>query len=74
MSSTFRIPTGAAQMCENGVLACVDVHFLTDAHICALEAQSASGRYFCFSQTVKTDEDAMKLAKNLSPLITVPAR
>ncbi|XXG58506.1 hypothetical protein AAC387_Pa04g0806 [Persea americana] len=72
--STMSYLNGAAQMCENGVLACVDVHFLTDVHIRAFEAQSASGRYFCFNQTVKTDEDAMKLAKQLSPLITVPAR
>lgn len=72
--STMSYLKGAAQMCENGVLACVDVNFLVDVHIRAFEDRSTSGRYFCFNQTLNTDEDAIKLAKMLSPLISVPTR
>ncbi|XAR66706.1 hypothetical protein NMG60_11013020 [Bertholletia excelsa] len=65
---------GAAQMFENGVLAIVDVKFLADVNIRALEDQSTCGRYFCFSQIVSTDEEAVKLAESLSPLISLPPR
>lgn len=66
--------TGAAQMYENGVLAFVDVNFLADVHVRALEDRSTCGRYFCFNRTVNTEEEAVKLAKSLSPLISLPPR
>ncbi|KAF3487061.1 hypothetical protein F2Q69_00057728 [Brassica cretica] len=65
---------GAAQMYENGVLAYVDVKFLADVHIRAYEDVSACGRYFCFSQIVNTEEEALKLVESLSPLIPMPPR
>lgn len=59
-------------MYENGVLAFVDVNFLADVHIRAFEDQSTCGRYFCFNQIVHTEEEAVKLAQSLSPLISLP--
>ncbi|XP_052198664.1 cinnamoyl-CoA reductase-like SNL6 [Diospyros lotus] len=65
---------GAAQMYENGVLAVVDIKFLADVNIRAFEDQSTCGRYFCFSQIVNTEREAVKLAQSLSPLISLPTR
>ncbi|KAI7993004.1 Cinnamoyl-CoA reductase-like SNL6 [Camellia lanceoleosa] len=65
---------GAAQMYENGVLAIVDVNFLADVNIRAFEDPSTCGRYFCFNQIVNTEEEAVKLAESLSPLISLPPR
>ncbi|KAK7854902.1 tetraketide alpha-pyrone reductase 1 [Quercus suber] len=72
--STMSYLQGAAQMYENGVLAFVDVNFLVNAHIRAFEDRSTCGRYFCFNQIVNTEEEAIKLAQSLSPLISLPAR
>ncbi|KAM7267524.1 hypothetical protein ACFE04_009690 [Oxalis oulophora] len=72
--STMSYLKGAAQMYENGVLASVDVNFLTDVHIRAFEDQSTSGRYFCFNQIVKTEVEAVNLALSLTPLISLPSR
>ncbi|KAL4654478.1 hypothetical protein ACB092_01G381800 [Castanea dentata] len=71
--STMSYLQGAAQMYENGVLAFVDVNFLVDVHIRAFEDRSTRGRYFCFNQIVSTEEEAIKLAQSLSPLISLPA-
>ncbi|XP_058227245.1 cinnamoyl-CoA reductase-like SNL6 isoform X2 [Rhododendron vialii] len=65
---------GAAQMYENGVLAIVDVNFLADVNIRAFEDQSTCGRYFCFNQIVNTEQETVKLAESLSPLISLPPR
>ncbi|KAJ4958690.1 hypothetical protein NE237_025801 [Protea cynaroides] len=65
---------GAAEMYENGVLAFVYVNFLADIHIQAFEDRSTNGRYFCFNQVINTDEEAMKLAEALSPLISITPR
>lgn len=65
---------GAAQMFESGVLAFVDVQFLANVHIRAFEDHSTSGRYLCFNQVVNTEEEAVKLANSLSPLISLPPR
>lgn len=67
-------PTGAAQMYENGVLAVVDVKFLVDVHIRAMEDSSTGGRYFCFDQIVNSEEETVKLANMLRPLISLPQR
>ena len=64
----------AAQMYENGVLAFVDVNFLADVHIRAFENQFTSGRYFCFNKIVNTEEESLKLARSLSPLISLPPK
>ncbi|GLT80452.1 hypothetical protein SLA2020_518910 [Shorea laevis] len=72
--STMSYLKGAAQMYENGVLAFVKVSFLADVHIRAFEDQSTTGRYFCFNQIVTTEEEAITLAKGLSPLLSLPPR
>ncbi|KAL9362682.1 hypothetical protein Peur_045467 [Populus x canadensis] len=72
--STMSYLRGAAQMYENGVLAYVDVNFLADVHIRAFQDRSTCGRYFCFNQTVTTEEEAVKLAQSLNPLISLPPR
>lgn len=61
-------------MYENGVLAFVDVNFLVDIHIRALEDESTCGRYLCFNQIMNTEDEATKLAHSLSPLISLPPR
>nr|GMD28794.1 cinnamoyl-CoA reductase-like SNL6 [Ipomoea batatas] len=65
---------GAAEMFENGLLAVVDVEFLADVHVRAFADHSTCGRYFCFSRSVTTEEEAVKLAQSLSPLIPLPAK
>ncbi|XP_077236752.1 cinnamoyl-CoA reductase-like SNL6 [Tasmannia lanceolata] len=72
--STMSYLKGAAQMCENGVLASVDVNYLVNVHIRAFEDKSSSGRYFCFNHIVNSEKDAIRLAKSLSPLISLPSR
>ncbi|KAK3221612.1 hypothetical protein Dsin_008637 [Dipteronia sinensis] len=72
--STMFYLKGAAEMYENGVLAFVDVNFLADVNIRAFEDRSTGGRYFCFNQIVNTEEEAVKLAQSLSPLIPLPPR
>ncbi|CAI0427663.1 unnamed protein product [Linum tenue] len=64
--------TRAAQMFENGVLAYVNVNFLVSVHIRAMEDTSTCGRYLCFDQIVNTEEEAVKIAQGLSPLISLP--
>jgi len=66
--------TGAAEMYENGVLAVVDVKFLVDVHIRAMEDSSTGGRYFCFDQIVNSEDETVKLANTLRPLISIPPR
>ncbi|XP_057462604.1 cinnamoyl-CoA reductase-like SNL6 [Actinidia eriantha] len=65
---------GAAQMYENGVLAIVDVNFVADVNVRAFEDRSSCGRYFCFDRMVNTEQEAVKLAESLSPLISLPSR
>ncbi|KAK4431914.1 putative anthocyanidin reductase [Sesamum alatum] len=65
---------GAEQMYVNGVLATVDINFLVDVHIRAFEDSSTSGRYLCFDHIVNSEAEAVKLAKCLSPLISIPSR
>ncbi|EOY31557.1 hypothetical protein QUC31_019726 [Theobroma cacao] len=72
--STMSYLKGAAQMFENGVLAFVDVGFLADVNIRAFEDSSTCGRYFCFNQIVNTEEEAVKLAQSLSPLLSLPSK
>ncbi|RWW23086.1 hypothetical protein GW17_00012683 [Ensete ventricosum] len=58
---------GAAEMYEDGVLVTVDVKLLVDAHVAVYESPSAYGRYICFSDAVCRPQDAIKLARMLSP-------
>ncbi|XP_031388174.1 cinnamoyl-CoA reductase-like SNL6 [Punica granatum] len=70
--TTLAYLKGTPEMYENGVLAIVDVDFMVDVHIKAFRDQSTRGRYFCFNQVVNTEEEAMRLAQRLSPLISLP--
>lgn len=58
---------GAAEMYEDGVLVTVDVNFLVDAHICVFEDISSYGRYICFNNVITQSEDAVDLARKLTP-------
>lgn len=58
---------GAAEMYEDGVLVTVDVQLLVDAHVAVYESPSAYGRYICFGDAVCRPQDAVKLARMLSP-------
>ena len=58
---------GAAEMYEDGVFVTVDLDFLVDAHICIYEDVSSYGRYLCFNHMINTHDDAVKLARKLTP-------
>lgn len=72
--STLSYLKGAAQMYEDGVLASVDVRFLVDVHICAMEDPAAFGRYICFNHIINTSEHAVNLTRSLRPMVTLPDR
>ncbi|KMT16677.1 hypothetical protein BVRB_3g049630 [Beta vulgaris subsp. vulgaris] len=55
---------GAAEMYEQGVLVCVDLRYLVDAHICVFEDVSSFGRYLCFNHVINCHKDAVKLANS----------
>ncbi|XP_023530490.1 cinnamoyl-CoA reductase-like SNL6 isoform X2 [Cucurbita pepo subsp. pepo] len=70
---------GPAVAEENSVstisyLKVVDVKFLVDVHIRAMEDSSTGGRYFCFDQIVNSEDETIKLANTLRPLISIPPR
>ncbi|XP_057448641.1 cinnamoyl-CoA reductase-like SNL6 [Lotus japonicus] len=58
---------GAAEMYEDGVFVTVDLEFLVDAHICVYEDVSSYGRYLCFNHIINTQDDAVQLARKLTP-------
>lgn len=58
---------GAAEMYEDGVFVTVDLGFLVDAHICVYEDVSSYGRYLCFNHIINTHDDAVQLARKLTP-------
>ncbi|KAL5550986.1 hypothetical protein UlMin_001162 [Ulmus minor] len=58
---------GAAEMYEDGVFVTVDLCFLVDAHICVYEDVSSYGRYLCFNNIINRPEDALLLARKLTP-------
>lgn len=58
---------GAAEMYEDGVFVTVDLGFLVDAHICVYEDVSSFGRYLCFNHIINTHDDAVQLARQLTP-------
>ncbi|KAJ7953439.1 Cinnamoyl-CoA reductase-like protein [Quillaja saponaria] len=58
---------GAAEMYEDGVFVTVDLNFLVDAHICVYEDVSSYGRYLCFNHIINCHDDAVKLARQLTP-------
>ncbi|EXB64916.1 Bifunctional dihydroflavonol 4-reductase/flavanone 4-reductase [Morus notabilis] len=58
---------GAAEMYEDGLFVTVDLNFLVDAHICAFEDVSSYGRYLCFNHVINRPEDALQLARKLTP-------
>ncbi|XP_039030575.1 cinnamoyl-CoA reductase-like SNL6 [Hibiscus syriacus] len=67
VSITHPYLKGAADMYEGGTLVTVDLHFLVDAHICVFEDVSSFGRYLCFDHAVTNQEDAIRLARLLTP-------
>ncbi|THU66464.1 hypothetical protein C4D60_Mb05t14410 [Musa balbisiana] len=67
LSVTYPYLKGAAEMYEDGVLVTVDVQLLVDAHVAVYESPSAYGRYICFGDAVCRPQDAVKLARMLSP-------
>ncbi|OIW10672.1 hypothetical protein TanjilG_16044 [Lupinus angustifolius] len=58
---------GAAEMYEDGVFVTVDLEYLVDAHICVYEDVSSHGRYLCFNHIINTHNDAVVLARHLTP-------
>ncbi|TKY70029.1 Tetraketide alpha-pyrone reductase 1 [Spatholobus suberectus] len=58
---------GAAEMYEDGVFVTVDLGFMVDAHICVYEDVSSYGRYLCFNHIINTHDDAVQLARRLTP-------
>ncbi|XP_008238223.1 PREDICTED: cinnamoyl-CoA reductase 2-like [Prunus mume] len=67
LSITNPYMKGAAEMYEDGVLVTVDVDFFVDAHICVFEDVSSYGRYLCFNNIINRSEDAVELARKLTP-------
>ncbi|KAK8639969.1 hypothetical protein V6N13_138335 [Hibiscus sabdariffa] len=63
---------GAAEMYECGTFVTVDLDFLVDAHICVFEDVSSYGRYLCFNHAVTSHEDAIRLARLLTPSAPSP--
>ncbi|KAK8484116.1 hypothetical protein V6N13_122620 [Hibiscus sabdariffa] len=63
---------GAAEMYECGTFVTVDLDFLVDAHICVFEDVSSFGRYLCFNHAVTSHEDAIRLARLLTPSTPSP--
>lgn len=55
-------------MYESGVLATMDVDRLAEAHVCVFEAlnKTTGGRYVCFDRVIQEEEDAEKLASEMS--------
>lgn len=51
-------------MYGDGLLATVDLNRLAEAHVCVFEAmnRTASGRYICFDQVIRREEELVKLA------------
>lgn len=64
-TSTIAYLKGAQEMYEKGLLASVDVNRLAEAHVCVFEAMNhtAFGRYICFDQVIKGEEEVGKLAQ-----------
>ncbi|OMO93299.1 hypothetical protein COLO4_16999 [Corchorus olitorius] len=65
---------GAAEMYECGTFVTVDLNFLVDAHICVFEDVSSYGRYLCFNHVINRHEDALQLARLLTPSAPSPAQ
>lgn len=63
-TSTIAYLKGAQEMYEKGLLASVDVNRLAEAHVCVFEEMSrtASGRYICYDQVIKNEEEMETLA------------
>ncbi|KAK8710237.1 hypothetical protein V6N13_145571 [Hibiscus sabdariffa] len=71
---SYRNPTptiaylkGAQEMYAQGLLATVDVRRLAEAHVSVFEAMktTAFGRYICFDQIIKGEDEAGKLASGI---------
>ncbi|XP_022757251.1 cinnamoyl-CoA reductase-like SNL6 [Durio zibethinus] len=74
LSITHPYLKGAAEMYECGTFVTVDLNFLVDAHICVFEDVSSYGRYLCFDHAITSHEDAIQLARLLTPSTPSPAQ
>ncbi|KAG4188315.1 hypothetical protein ERO13_A08G155700v2 [Gossypium hirsutum] len=72
LSITHPYLKGAAEMYESGTFVTVDLQFLVDAHICVFEDVSSYGRYLCFNHAITNHEDAIHLARLLTPSAPSP--
>ncbi|KAA3469238.1 cinnamoyl-CoA reductase 1-like [Gossypium australe] len=72
LSITHPYLKGAAEMYECGTFVTVDLQFLVDAHICVFEDVSSYGRYLCFNHAITNHEDAIHLARLLTPSAPSP--
>ncbi|XP_022731889.1 cinnamoyl-CoA reductase-like SNL6 isoform X2 [Durio zibethinus] len=72
LSITHPYLKGAAEMYEYGTFVTVDLNFLVDAHICVFQDVSSYGRYLCFNHVINRHEDAIQLARLLSPSTPSP--
>ncbi|PPE02634.1 hypothetical protein GOBAR_DD00333 [Gossypium barbadense] len=72
LSITHPYLKGAAEMYECGTFVTVDLQFLVDAHICVFEDVSSYGRYLCFNHAITNHEDAIHLARLLTPYSPSP--
>ncbi|KAK8341626.1 hypothetical protein V6Z12_A08G178400 [Gossypium hirsutum] len=72
LSITHPYWKGAAEMYESGTFVTVDLQFLVDAHICVFEDVSSYGRYLCFNHAITNHEDAIHLARLLTPSAPSP--
>lgn len=73
LSVTHPYLKGAAEMYECGTFVTVDLNFLVDAHIRVFEDVSSYGRYVCFNHAINRHEDAIQLARTLTPSAPSPA-
>ncbi|KAL5725137.1 hypothetical protein ACHQM5_008317 [Ranunculus cassubicifolius] len=58
---------GAREMYAAGLLATSDVNRVAEAHVCLYEAlrNTAHGRYICFDRVIKTEDEAVELARDM---------
>ncbi|XP_007031486.2 PREDICTED: tetraketide alpha-pyrone reductase 1 [Theobroma cacao] len=66
-TATIAYLKGAQEMYADGLLAIVDVSRLAEAHLSVFEEmnKTAFGRYICFDQVIKREEEAEKLAREM---------
>jgi len=64
---------GVKELPQSGLFAYAHVEDVAEAHVRALEATEASGRYICYEKVV-SEEKLVELIRKLYPDSTVPSR